>query len=301
MPLDSLSASASEAVKGKGMAGVGGGGGGGGGGMPAQRWLGALIRLCLACMGAGPAQLKALQSRFGGSFSLHTHTHTHTHTHAHTHTHTHYQDKLQTQAGATWLRPLSRVCVLLVCILWLVGDEEERQVELAEALAAVALPHATKQAARVNATSTTVGATYDPKFGDVGAHAARLLALRLLSLPVRRPRSFRTFLQASKEREREGERETERERAYPPTHSRPAVRLAGCRFVWQVCGPQLTPPTLSAAVAALRDASVEGASSVRIGIVGVAGLFGLASQVATHTHTHTLPTQSRRKVNRRFR
>jgi len=76
--------------------------------------------------------------------------------------------------------------------LWLVGDEEERQVELAEALAAVALPHATKQAARVNATSTTVGATYDPKFGDVGAHAARLLALRLLSLPVRRPRAFRT-------------------------------------------------------------------------------------------------------------
>jgi hypothetical protein len=74
----------------------------------------------------------------------------------------------------------------------LVGDEEERQVELAEALAAVALPHATKQAARVNATSTTVGATYDPKFGDVGAHAARLLALRLLSLPVRRPRAFRT-------------------------------------------------------------------------------------------------------------
>ena len=106
--------------------------------------------------------------------------------------HTHYQDKLQTQAGATWLRPLLRVCVLLVCILWLVGDEEERQVELAEALAAVALPHATKQAARVNATSTTVGATYDPKFGDVGAHAARLLALRLLSLPVRRPRAFRT-------------------------------------------------------------------------------------------------------------
>ena len=76
--------------------------------------------------------------------------------------------------------------------MWLVGDEEERQVELAEALAAVALPHATKQAARVNATSTTVGATYDPKFGDVGAHAARLLALRLLSLPVRRPRAFRT-------------------------------------------------------------------------------------------------------------
>ena len=79
------------------------------------------------------------------------------------------------------------------------------------------------------AASTPAGSVYDPQFGDVGAHAARLLALRLLALPI--------------------------------------------------CGGQLTPDTLGQVVAILRDASVEGASSVRIGIVGVAGLFGLATQL----------------------
>ena len=100
--------------------------------------------------------------------------------------------------------------------------------QLAETLVGFALKHATKQAEVANAT-TAGGGAYDAQFGDVGAHTARLLALRLLAL--------------------------------------------------RMVGPELTPPTLSSAVAALRDASVEGASSVRIGIVGVAGLFGLASQI----------------------
>lgn len=54
---------------------------------------------------------------------------------------------------------------------------------------------------------------------------------------------------------------------------------AKCRLEPQICGAQLTLNTVGQAVAALRDASVEGAYSVRIGVVGVAGLFGLATHV----------------------
>ena len=130
-----------------------------------------------------------------------------------------------------WLRVLIRL--LLACAtvppqLAALQRSFDGAEQLAETLAGFALQHATKQAAVSNA-STAAGGAYDAQFGDVGAHAARLLALRLLALAT--------------------------------------------------VGPELTPPSLSNAVAALRDASVEGASSVRIGIVGVAGLFGLASQI----------------------
>lgn len=130
-----------------------------------------------------------------------------------------------------WLAILIRLC--LACMstpsqLTLLRSRFGHGAGLAEVLADAALPHASKQRATA-AASTDAGSVYDPQFGDVGAHAARLLALRLLAVPI--------------------------------------------------CGAQLSTDTLSKVVEVLRDASVEGASSVRIGIVGVAGLFGLATQL----------------------
>ncbi len=97
-------------------------------GMLPQRWLGALIRLCLASMNS-PTQLTLFRSRFGDD----------------------------------------NTC-------------------LAEVLAEAALPYASRQLARA-AACTAAGSMYDPQFGDVGAHAARLLALRVLAMPVRAARS----------------------------------------------------------------------------------------------------------------
>eukprot|EP01043_Picozoa_sp_COSAG02_P036468 COSAG02_NODE_2672_length_8274_cov_3.014537_2_plen_1543_part_00 len=139
---------------------------------------------------------------------------------------------LECMSPQRWLAVLIRLC--LACMgtpshLTLLRSRfGEDSSALAEVLAGAALPHASRQKATA-AASTAAGSVYDPQFGDVGAHAARLLALRLLAVPI--------------------------------------------------CGGQLTPDTLGQVVAVLRDASVEGASSVRIGIVGVAGLFGLATQI----------------------
>lgn len=88
-----------------------------------------------------------------------------------------------------WLAALIRLC--LACMgspsqLSLLRSRfGQDDTCLAEALAGAALPYASKQRANM-AASTAAGSAYDPRFGDVGAHAARLLALRLLALPVRR-------------------------------------------------------------------------------------------------------------------
>ena len=126
------------------------------------------------------------------------------------------------QAAASSLPPQRWLCILLRLALVCgnsAADSTTLQeklggaTELAEALAAVALPHASK-----SREGTAAGEPFDAQFGDVGSQAARLLALRLLATPL--------------------------------------------------VSAHLTSATMSAALGALKDAAADGASSVRVGVLG---------------------------------